>query len=121
MSISDFNKSELQTINNCLNQRYKMIPELQLADSELRLDQETSELTLCPTAVWHESGVTFAVFKSDESEYRCLFYLNPSHQFGTGTDKYNDLGKCVLTLLQVQADYERGNHEKWQNLAEFQS
>ena len=39
--------------------------------------------------------------------YRCQFYYSEAEQYGTGRDEYDDIGTCVLTLLQVQSDHER--------------
>jgi len=37
--------------------------------------------------------------------YRCQFYYSETEQYGTGRDEYDDIGTCVLTLLQVQSDH----------------
>lgn len=113
MSIPDFADQELSTIANCLQHRYGQAPELQLADSELRLDLSSTQLVLCPTVVWNHEGITFVVFKTADHRYRTLFYLSPNEQFGTGVAEFDDVEKCVMTLLQVQADYERDNHKKF--------
>lgn len=38
----------------------------------------------------------------DEKRYRTHF-----KQFSTGTDKYDDLAQCVVSVLQCQADHDR--------------
>lgn len=110
--IADYTDGELAAMRQLLTQRFRVAPNIDLADSELRLDPTSTELVSCPTAVWTHEGVTFLVFKTGDSRYRCLFYLGPNEQFGTGVEQYDDLNTCVMTLLQVQADYERDNLTK---------
>ncbi|MDH4274603.1 MAG: hypothetical protein OEW08_06165 [Gammaproteobacteria bacterium] len=114
-TIADFDADELAIINGALTQRFFRAPKIELADSELRLDPTSTQLVLCPAAVWVEQGVTFIVFKAGVSKYRCLFYLGPNDQFGTGIEEYTDLKTCVTTLLQVQADYDRDNMTKMEH------
>ncbi|MEK6749796.1 MAG: hypothetical protein AABY83_11400 [Pseudomonadota bacterium] len=111
-TISDFDAEELAIINGALGQRFFRAPRVEIADSELRLDPTSTQLVLCPAAVWVEQGVTFIVFKTGVAKYRCLFFLGPNDQFGTGIEEFSDLKTCVTTLLQVQADYDRDNMKK---------
>ena len=110
-SIPDFTETELWTIRSTANERYKKEVQVELADSELRLNPDDRKLTPCPTAFWSERGANFAIFKVGESAYRCLFYYRGYEQYGTGRDVYNDLAECVVTLLQVQSDHEREKTE----------
>jgi hypothetical protein len=106
-SIIDFTSAQQEHVANLLEQRYNKTVDLQLADSELPLDTETEELTTVPTLYWSERGAQFVVFKIDEARYRCLYFYSEAEQFGTGHEEYDDLEKCVISLLQVQADHER--------------
>jgi len=105
--ISDFSKEMQEYVAGLLEQRYGKPVDLQLADSELQLDLLSEELTVCPTLYWSERGAQFVVYKVDENRFRCQFFYSPAEQFGTGHDSYDDIEKCVVTLLQVQADHER--------------
>ena len=104
--ISDFSQEMQEYVAGLLEQRYGKRVDLQLADSELQLDLLSEELTVCPTHYSSERGAQFVVYKVDENRFRCQFFYSPAEQFGTGHD-YDDIEKCVVTLLQVQADHER--------------
>ena len=104
----DFSEAQQEYVASLLKQRYGKPVELQLADSELQLDLLSEELTVCPTLYWSERGAQFVVYKIDENKFRCQFFYSATEQYGTGHDFYDDIEKCVVTLLQVQADHE--NH-----------
>jgi len=104
--ISDFSAEMQEYVASLLEQRYGKRVDLQLADSELQLDLLSEELTVCPTLYWSERNAQFVVYKIEENRFRCQFFYSPAEQFGTGHDSYDDIEKCVVTLLQVQADHE---------------
>jgi uncharacterized protein YegP (UPF0339 family) len=108
--VPDFTETELWAIRTALNERYGKEVEIQLADSELRLNPESTTMTSCPTAFWSESGTNFVIFKIDEGEYRNQFFYRNREQFGTGREYYDNIAECVTTLLQVQADHERSRN-----------
>ena len=110
-TISDFSKEMQEYVAGLLEQRYGKQVDLQLADSELQLDLLKEELTVCPTLYWCERGAHFVVNKVDENRFRCQFFYSPTEQFGTGHESYDDIEKCVITLLQVQADHEHEMHK----------
>lgn len=110
--IPEFTETELWTVRTALNERYGKPVELQLADSELRLNPESTTLTPCPTVFWAQGGVNFIIFKVGEGEYRSQFFYRNREQFGTGRDYYDNLAECVTILLQVQADHERSRNLK---------
>jgi len=103
--IADFTESEMWIIKTTLAERYHEAVEPQLADSELRLDPFSSELTPCPVAYWEKDGCHFVVFKTRDHSYRCQFYYRVHQMFGTGIEEFDDLSECMVTLLQVQADH----------------
>ena len=105
--ITDFSEAQQEYVGKLLTQRYSKQVELQLADSELQLDLLYEELTVCPTLYWSERGAQFVVYKIGDERYRCQFFYSATEQFGTGHDEYDDIEKCVVTLLQVQSDHER--------------
>lgn len=103
----DFSPEQQEYVASLLKQRYGKAVDLQLADSELQLDLLCEELTVCPTLYWSERGAEFVVSKIGEERYRCQFFYSATEQFGTGHEEYDDIEKCVVTLLQVQSDHER--------------
>ena len=105
--IPDFTETELWTLRTALTERYGASVDLQLGDSEVRLNPESSTLSSCPVAYWAMGGANFVIFKIGEGEYRNQFYYRGRDQFGTGRDYYDNLSECVTILLQVQADHER--------------
>ncbi len=107
MTIPDFSSPERQVVESALTQRYGKSVDLQLADSELRLDPGVPALSSCPTLYWHERGCHFLVFKTAASRYRCQFFYTDDEHFGTGRAEYDDLNACVLDLLRAQADHEK--------------
>jgi hypothetical protein len=107
MNIPDFTEAEQQLISHILLERYKLLVPWQLAEAELQLDPSSEDLTVCPTLYWSQRGAEFIVCKLGDSRFRCQFFYSEQEQFGTGRDIYDDLGDCVVTLLQVQADHER--------------
>lgn len=107
MSIADYTEADLMHVRSLLKKRYGKDVALELADSELQLDAESTRLSVCPTLYWNERGAHFVVCKTGESQYRCQFFYSDTEQYGTGRESYDDLEKCVMTLLQVQSDHER--------------
>lgn len=105
-SIPDFTETELWA-GTTVNQRYGKEVELQLADSELRLDPGLPILTSCPTVFWSERGANFVIFKVGDSHYRCQFFYRGREQLGAGREIYDNISECATVLLQVQADHER--------------
>jgi hypothetical protein len=110
--IPDFTETELWTLRTALTERYGAPVDLQLADGEVRLNPESSTLSICPVAYWAMGGANFVIFKVGESEYRSQFYYRARDQYATGRDYYDNLGECVTILLQVQADHERKQNLK---------
>jgi len=105
--ISDFSKETHDYVAGLLEQRYEHAVELQLADIEVQLNPLEEKLTLCPALFWAERNANFVVYKVGEKAFRTQFFYSPDEQFGTGIDEFDDLEKCVNTVLQVQADQER--------------
>lgn len=106
VTVTDFTEEERALVAELLQQRYskQVLPEL--ADSELKLDPVSDEMTTCPTLYWSERGAHFVVCKVAAQRYRCQFFYADADQYGTGHTDYTDLRRCVLTLLRVQVDHE---------------
>ncbi len=103
----EFTESEQQLISQTLKERYGKDVEFQLADVEIRVNPADRTLTECPAVFWSERDANFLVVKSGEKEFRCQFFYRGHEQFGTGRETYDELGDCLITLLQVQSDHER--------------
>lgn len=108
--IPDFNSAERWVIESALQERYGRVVQIELADSELKLEPGTPVLTACPTVFWNERGCNFVIFKTAEDRYRCLFYYADDAQYGTGRMEYDELAECVSLLLRLQADHEKQRH-----------
>jgi hypothetical protein len=104
--IKPFTARERHLISQTLLERFGHPVALEPVDAELQLNLLKEEFAFCPSIMWRENGANFIVFKTGDERYRCLFYYNEAMLFGTGKDEYNNLGDCVVTLLQVHADQE---------------
>ncbi len=104
--IADFTESELWNLRTTLKERYNQEIEVQLADTEMRLDRHSTELHTCPAAYWEHDRCHFLVIKTGESRFRAQFYYRVYQMYGTGIEEFDDISTCVVTLLQVQADHE---------------
>ena len=60
-SIPDFTEAEDKRVSGMLFERYAKFVPIQLADSELQLGDDLSQLTVCPTIYWNERGAHFIV------------------------------------------------------------
>jgi hypothetical protein len=110
--VSDITENEMWVVKSTLLERYDSDVELQIADSEIRLRPSDRTLTECPVFYWEVDDCHFVIFKTGNSRYRSQFYYRLYQQMGTGVPEYDNLAECVVSLLQVQADYEakeRGN------------
>ena len=106
LEIRDFTENELWIIRSALKERYAQDILVELAETEIRIRPGAKDLTPCPAAYWEARGAHFILVKTGESRYRCQFYYRLHEMFGTGIEEFDDLGDCVVALLQVQADHE---------------
>jgi hypothetical protein len=104
--ISDFTDADRWVVETALKERYGRRVDVEMADSEIKLDEASAEITLCPTFYWEERGVEFVIFKVAADRYRSQFYYSIAEQYGTGRD-FDDLAECVTTTLRLQADHEK--------------
>ena len=84
MNIPDFTDSELWAVRSTLKERYGKDIEPQLADTEVMLGGEAGGMAWCPTLFWTAKGANF-----------------------TGIDSHDNIGDCVVSVLQVEADHVR--------------
>lgn len=113
-NIPDFTADELDIIKKTIAERFAKTIDIELADTELRLDKSTTELTTCPAVYWEARGCHFVIVKLGKNRYRNQFFYKGYQQYGTGIDEFDDIFKCTLTLLQVQADHEAKEQEEKQ-------
>jgi len=110
-SIADFTKSEIWTVESTLKERWGKDNEieLQFADTDIRLHPGDKDTTECPAMIWIHEGCNFVIFKTGIQNYRCQFFYRGYQQYGTGVHEYDDIGDCIISLLQVQSDHAREN------------
>lgn len=106
-AIADFTDAETGLVSQTLKERYGQPIPLDRAEAEIQLIAESPELTPCPIICWEARGANFVVFKLGDNRYRAQFYYSDVEQFGVGKEIFDNLGDCVITLLQVQSDHER--------------
>jgi len=117
-TIPDFNKNELWIINTTLEERYGEKVDLQFADSEMRLNPHSTEMTACPALFWEHDDASFVIVKVAEARYRTQFFYRVHQQYGTGVEEYDDLTDCIVSILQVQADFMAKQAEAAEKAAE---
>ena len=106
MPVPDFNEAEIKLAGQTLRERYGREIPIETAEAEIGVGDDP-EMTTCPVLYWQERGAHFVVFKIDDSRYRAQFFYSEAQQFGTGKSDFDNLGDCLVTLLQVQSDHER--------------
>jgi hypothetical protein len=112
IDIADVTPSEEWIVQTTLRERYGAPVSYALADAEIRLNPADRDVTSCPVIYWEHDGCNFILFKTGDRRYRCQFFFRGFQQYGTGVYEYDDLAECIVSLLQVQADYaarERGD------------
>jgi hypothetical protein len=106
-TIADFSSTERQLVAQTLLERYGRSVPLEEADAELALQPDSDELSVCPAIYWEERNAHFVIFKTGDARFRAQFFYSDAQQFGTGKEEFDNIGDCVVTLLQVQSDHER--------------
>ena len=104
--IPDFTETELWAVRSTLKERYGKEVEPQLADTEVMLGG-TDGMAWCPALFWSAKAANFAIVKLGPKRFRAYFYYHPEHQLGTGIDNYDELGECMISVLQVESDHIR--------------
>ena len=104
--IPDFIDTERLVVETTVKERFGRVVEVLTADAEIRPYSGDHELAEVPVLYWQERGCHFVIFKVADNRYRNQYFYSVKDQFGTGREEYDDIGDCVLTLLQVQADHE---------------
>jgi len=105
--LPDFTEAECERVERLVHRRYGKPVAIELAEAELSLDPARAEATTCPTLYWSERGAHFVVCKVAAGRFRCQFFYTDADHYGTGHEDYDDLERCTLDLLRVQADHEK--------------
>ena len=105
--IPDFDDDQRALVAQLLHDRYGYDVEIDDAEAELEIDPFATEPVPCPTLYWNERGAHFVVSRIAAQRYRCEFFYDDGEHFGTGIERFEDLGLCVQVLLRTQADHER--------------
>ena len=111
-NIPDFTDNGLWVVRSTLKERYGKEVEPQYADTEVMLGSGVEGMTWCPTLFWSARGANFAAVKTGPRRNKAYFYFHPEHQLGTGIDSYDEIGECVVSVLQVETDYIRAQKIK---------
>lgn len=106
-TIPDFTETERWTVQSTVDERFRESVELQVADSEIRMNPHDRELTTCPALYWKVGNCHFLLIKSGPSRFRCQFFFSVREEYGTGKSEYDNIAECIIALLQAQADHER--------------
>jgi len=104
--IPDINDNELLIAETALMKRYGETKDLQVVDTDIKLNSTDKETTECPALYWHDQGCHFIVVKTAEEHYRPQFSFREHEQYGTDTFEFDDLANCIMKLLQTKADHE---------------
>jgi hypothetical protein len=105
--IPAYTETELWIVRQTLKERYGEDIRLEVATGEVRLDPSERVLTTCPALYWQARGANFVIVKVGTDRYRAQFYYRGFEQFATGKLDFDNIGDCIVTLLQVQSDHER--------------
>jgi hypothetical protein len=104
--IPQFSAREKNLVSQTLVERFGQPIPVQITQSEIQLDLLKEDLTLVPSLTWKEGVCNFVVFKTGDSRFRCQFYYTDTEQFGTDEKEFDNLGDCLLKLLQLQKTHE---------------
>jgi hypothetical protein len=105
MTPFEFTEHERKLVQLTLLERYGRAIPLQTVEVELQLDPQAPVPTEHAAFYWQQDGAEFIVSKTGPQEFRAQFFYSPEEMFGTGRDAYDNLGDCIVTLLQVQAEH----------------
>ena len=103
--VPDFSNDELRLISATLRERFGREVPLERADTELRLNPASTEITACPTVYWEVDNCHFLISKIDKSHFHATFYYRLYQQYGTQKKRYDDLFDCIVSLLKAQEEH----------------
>lgn len=105
MDTPHFTDHERKLVQQTLLERFGQPVPIQSVEVELQLDPPAPLLTDCPAFYWQRDGAEFVVCKAGVGDYRAQFFYGPDEIYGTGVESYDNLGDCIVSLLQVQAEH----------------
>ncbi|HIJ23157.1 MAG: hypothetical protein HON68_02190 [Gammaproteobacteria bacterium] len=107
--IPDLSATDISTVQQTINERFQQEMAVELGDAEIRLHPDDRELATCPLIYWEspEDNSKFFITKTGINEFRCQFFYRGYQQYGTGKDKYDNIGDCAIAMLQVHHEYEQ--------------
>jgi hypothetical protein len=103
----EFTAAEISLVEKTLHERYGELVRPEPVDVELKLNPESSTLTSVPALYWMARDAEFVLCKVAPDRFRAQFFYSAAEQYGTGRTEYDNLGDCIVSLLQVQSDEER--------------
>ena len=108
MPLNDFTATELHIVEQTLNERFGTSLSIQEADAEVRLSPNDRELSQRPVLYWEapEDNSKFLIIKIANDVYKCQFFYRGYQQFSTNSEEYDNIGDCVVDLLQVHSEHE---------------
>jgi hypothetical protein len=106
MTIAGFTPTERAITLATLKERYGFPVDIACGTAQIALGEESGALTECPVCTWNVADINFVVFKLGASRFRAQFYTADNEQYGVGRSEFDNLGDCVITLLQVQTTHE---------------
>ena len=108
----EFSDNEIKIVSDALAERYGEAKDLQLADVELHLSKDDSELTERPALYWEDGDCQFLIAKLGPFHYHNQIFYREHEQFATSRDDYNDILDYVVTVLRLQADHQAQLNEE---------
>ena len=103
--IADFTAFEIETVQSTVNERFEKEMEIQFGDTEVRLNPDSTNMTICPIMLWKENDCQSMIIKQGPHAYRPHFFYEVTEVYGTGVDEYADMANCITSLLQTQANH----------------
>ncbi len=107
VKIKNFNSTDSTIVEQTLLERYGNEIKIEAAEAEIRLNPGDRGLTLCPALFWEspEDGSKFIIVKVGLDVFRCQFFYRGYQQFSTGIEEYDNIGDCVIDMLQVNKQH----------------
>ena len=100
----DYTEQEWQAVQQVLNERYKSLVEIHLADCQVQPDKERNERVERPAIFWSALDCNFVLIKMADDEFQGIFFYQPDEHFASAQQTYSNVVNCVIALLQSQAD-----------------
>ncbi len=101
--IPGFTNAEISVIRQVLTRAGLADTDLQLADSEVVLDNISRQPVICPSVFWHQQGANFVVAKTGPERYKSRLFFTPQDQHGTEIKEYRVLRECVEAVLELRS------------------